>query len=364
MEFVFQFAITNAIKMEVSFVRQSLTLLNMKATIRDVAKAAGVSPSTVSRVLTKSAYVAEEKQEKVLEAIEKLNFQPNVVARSLRLKTSRIIGLLIPDITNPFFPEIAKGIEDAAHKNGYNIMLCNTENDVKKEMNYVELLKGRQADGLIIAKAGEELDHLKDTIRSGIPISFIDRPVNLDEADQIVSNNHLGMKIAVEKLYATGHRKIGLVAGPKHLRVADERFQGFRAGMLAQNLAINEKWIFHEVFSVSGGRSAGLKLLEMPAHPTAMICSSDVLAIGFIDSLFEAGFSVPEYMSVIGFDDINFTKYLKPKLTTIRQAKYEMGAKALELLLKRIKSKEESPEKIVLDVALEDRETVAKPRKK
>ncbi len=336
----------------------------MKATIRDVAKVAGVSPSTVSRVLTKSAYVAEEKEKRVLEAIEKLNFKPNVVARSLRLKTSRIIGLLIPDITNPFFPEIAKGIEDAAHKNGYNIMLCNTENDIKKERNYVELLKGRQADGLIIAKAGEELEHLIDTIRAGIPISFIDRPVDLADADQIVSNNCLGMKIAVEKLYESGHSQIGLVAGPKHLPVADERYQGFRAGLLAKKLTINEEWIFNELFSVNGGRNAGLKLLQMQDHPTAMICSSDVLAIGFIDSLSEAGFSVPEYMSVIGFDDINFTKYLKPKLTTIRQSKYEMGAKALELLLRRIKSKEIQPEKIILDVVLEDRETVAKPRRR
>lgn len=335
----------------------------MKPTIRDVAKEAGVSPSTVSRVLTKSAYVAEDKEKRVLEAIEKLNFRPNVVARSLRLKTTNTVGLLIPDITNPFFPEVAKGVEDVAHEKGYNIMLCNTENDDKKEKNYVELLKGRQVDGLIIAKAGEEFKHLQETIKSGVPISFIDRPVDVSGADQIISDNIQGMKLAVEKLYSLGHTKIGLISGPQDLHIVNERNIGFQKAMSNLELEINSDWLFSEKFSVNGGRNAAMKLLKQDNHPTAIICSSDVLAIGFIDSLIEAGFAVPEYMSVIGFDDISFTKYLRPKLTTIRQAKYEMGAKAFEMLLACINDKEINPKKIILDVEIKERETVTNPRK-
>jgi len=334
----------------------------MKSTIRDVAKEAGVSASTVSRVLTKSAYVAEDKEKRVLEAIAKLNFKPNVVARSLRLKTTRLIGLLIPDITNPFFPEVAKGVEDAAHREGYNIMLCNTENDIKKERSYIELLKGRQVDGLIIAKAGDEIVYLEEVVKGGIPISFIDRPVNLVNADQVLSDNRAGMKLAVEKLYSAGHRKIGFVAGPVHLKVANQRLQGFEEAMAGKRLATNPDWIFYEEFSVNGGRNAALKLMNLKEHPTAIITSSDVLAIGLIDSLIEAGLNVPQYISVVGFDDISFTKYLRPKLTTVKQAKYEMGAKAFELLLTRINNKDVFPEKIILPVELKERATVAKPR--
>lgn len=332
-------------------------------TIRDVAKEAGVSPSTVSRVLTKSAYVAEDKEQRVLDAIKKLNFKPNVVARSLRLKNSRIVGLLIPDITNPFFPEVAKGVEDAANKNGYNIMLCNTENDIKKEKNYVEVLKGRQVDGLIIARASDEISHLKEAIKAGIPISFIDRAVEFADGDQIVSNNRLGTKLAVEKLVKLGHKKIGLLAGPKHLRVADDRYKGFIDGMKTYNLEVYDNWIFHQMFSVVGGFKAALNVLGQKECPTAVVASSDVLAIGFIDCLLEHGYKIPEYISVIGFDDISFTKYLRPKLTTIRQEKYEMGSKAFNLLHQRINNDNLPAQSIVLDVELIDRETVSVPRK-
>lgn len=334
----------------------------MRPTIKDVAKKAGVSPSTVSRVLTGSANVAEDKRKLVLDAIEELGFKRNAVARSLRTRSTNIIGLIIPDITNPFFPEIAKGVEDAAHKLGYNVILCNSENSAYKEAFYLELLRERQVDGIILSGVGEASDQIYAAIDAGIPLVVLDRRLEGTEVDTVTTDNVAGGAMAARRLIQAGHRRIGFLGGPHNIAVSKDRFSGYRAALNEAGIDIEEQWIRFDGFSFEAGQRAAREFLEMPDPPTAVVASSDITAIGFIDTLISAGVAVPEHVSVVGFDDITFTAMLRPRLTTIRQPKYLIGETAVSLLYDRLQRSDKKAQQVVLGVELVERDTVAPPR--
>lgn len=334
----------------------------MRPTIKDVARKAGVSPSTVSRILTGSANVADDKRRLVLEAIDELGFRRNAVARSLRTRSTNIIGLIIPDITNPFFPEIAKGVEDAAHKLGYNVILCNSENSSYKEAFYVELLRERQVDGLILSGVGEASDQIRTAIDAGLPLVVLDRRLEGTDVDTVTTDNVAGGAMAARRLIQAGHRRIGFLGGPQGIAVSEDRFRGYLSALKETGIDAKEQWVRFDGFSFEAGQRAAREFLELPDPPTAAVASSDIAAIGFIDTLVSAGVAVPEYVSVVGFDDIAFTSMLRPRLTTIRQPKYLIGETAVSLLFDKLRRSDGRARQVVLGVELVERDTVAPPR--
>ncbi|SDZ61457.1 LacI family transcriptional regulator [Evansella caseinilytica] len=301
-------------------------------TIRDVAKHANVSAATVSRVLNKKGYVSKEAEEAVLTAIKELNFRPNAVARTLYNKSSRMIGLIVPDITNPFFPELARAVEDVALTYGYTVVLCNADGNVEKEHNYIEALKQKYVDGIILTT--NQLS-FSDEEEVGVPMVALDRIIG-SKIPTVVSSNEEGGAAAARHLIENGCRFLAHLRGPKGLATAEDRLSGFRKVVEQSGVA---NVIVEADFHFEKSEQVTAKLLEH--HPTidGIFASSDVSAAGAIKAATAMGKKVPDDLQVIGFDGIPFGEMLVPSLTTIAQPIYKMGAMAARLLIKLIENK-------------------------
>lgn len=319
-------------------------------TIKDVAREAGVSTSTVSRVLTESASVKEETRKKVELAIEKLKYSPNVIARSLRKKTSRTIGLIVPDISNPFFPDIAKGVEDRAREAGYNVILCNADDNPRKEVESIQLLKERQVDGVILVSSSTKGGHLQKF--DSMKIVLVDRELEDMEADTVLCDNIVGSYLATKHLVELGHRDIAIVTGPMELNITRDRLLGYKKALNEKNLEVKDNWIWKAGFSFDRGYNVTVENIKKGNIPTAIFASSDIAAVGVIAALEQYGLKVPDDVSVVGFDDIFLSTLIKPTLTTIAQPTYQMGKKAAELLVGRGKNKRKKAKRIVLPTRL------------
>lgn len=304
------------------------------STIKDVANEAEVSVATVSRVLNSNGYVNEVTRKKVLNAIKKLDYKPNAVARSLFKKQSKTIALIVPNITNPFFPEVARAIEDVMSSKDYTLILCNSDDQEEKEKKYFEMMKQKYVDGVIIVTSTLTPKHIE---KNGIPIVAVDRFI--DEDTPCVSvNNVEGARQAVRYLKATGCQKIAHIRGPENLCIADERFQGYL--MEVQN----ERW-FNGDFVINGNfdikTTTGVteKLLKQHLDIDGIFAGNDYMALGVIKAAIKLGKRVPEDLSVIGFDGINLSKLTNPEITTIAQPIYQIGYTAAEMLLDLIEGR-------------------------
>lgn len=327
-------------------------------TIRDVAKEAGVSISTVSRVLNNEDIVNEDTRKKVLEATKKLNYSPNLLARSLITKSTQLIGLIVPDITNPFFPELAKGVEITAHFYGYNVILCNTEANIQNEKKYLEMLQQRRIDGLIFLVFSQELEAQLKKLRPQLPIVLGELPSNDTRFDAVFTDNVLGVEKAVKHLIGLGHQKIGIVTGPLWLKSSQDKLQGFRNELLENRLNFDPQSIKESNSRLEGGYEAMKELLALPDRPTAVIFGNDLMAIGAMKALDEMKIKIPEDIAIVGYDDIPLASYSQPPLTTIAQPKFEIGRLTLELLLDKIEGKKGNEyEHIVLEPRLVIRES-------
>lgn len=329
-------------------------------TIRDVAKEAGVSISTVSRVLNNEDIVNEETKKKVLEATEKLNYSPNLMARSLITKSTRLLGLIVPDITNPFFPELAKGVEITAHYYGYNVILCNTEANIQSENKYVEMLLQHRIDGLIFMVFSKELEAQLKKLRPQLPIVLGELPSNDTRFDAVYTDNVLGARLAVKHLISLGHQRIAIVTGPLWLKSSQDKLQGYRNALLESILNYDPELVRESNSRLEGGYEAINQLMELPEHqrPTAVVFGNDLMAIGAMKALDEIGVKIPDDMAVVGYDDIPLASYSHPPLTTIAQPKFELGRLTLELLLDKIEQKKVMDyEHIVLEPRLVIRES-------
>lgn len=301
-------------------------------TIRDVAKHAQVSVATVSRVLNQKGYVSKKAEEVVLAAIKELDFRPNAVARTLYNKSSRMIGLIVPDITNPFFPELARAVEDVALAYGYTVVLCNADEDIQKERNYLEALKQKYVDGIILTTNQLTFSEVDEV---GVPMVALDRIIG-ENIPTVVSTNKKGAEMATHHLVESGCTFIAHLRGPKGLPTADERLSGFREVVEQTEVA---SVVVEADFHFEKSEKVTRELLMKHPSIDGIFASSDVTAAGAMKAIIKMGKRVPEDIQLIGFDGIPFGEMLVPSLTTIAQPIYEMGATAARLLIKLIEKK-------------------------
>jgi LacI family transcriptional regulator len=306
-------------------------------TIKDIAKQAGVSYATVSRALNNHPEINIDTRKKIMRIAEEYGYQPNAIAQGLVKKETNTIGLIIPDITNPFYPEVARGIEDAANETGYTLFLCNTNWKQQREENYLNVLRQKQVDGVIIAPASEKPEHLKKVIAHGAKnMVFISR-VNLGNVTSVLIDNVRGGRMAVEHLISKGYRKIAFVGGLNDISSNRERFQGYREALEIAGIKLNQAYIVGGDFKRESGHQATKWLLQLESRPDAIFAANDLLALGAIQALREQGLRIPEDMAVIGFDDIEFASLPEIQLTSVTQPKYDMGKLALQTLMMQMK---------------------------
>ncbi len=322
------------------------------ATIRDVAKLAGVSPATVSRVMNGTAKVDDDKRERVLDAIQKTGFQPNQLARALFKNSSGLVGLIVPNIDNPFFSELARIIEEEAFNRGYHIVLCSSDNNSEKELSNIRMLNQMKADGIILITNDK---HTGNMIKEAdLPVVVVDRHMT-DEGEiaYIESDNYHGGVLATEHLYECGCRNIVCLRGPQEYASGKLRFEGYRDVCKKYNL--KEMHIDAEYSYESGLKSAELLLKKYP-QVDGVVAANDIVAISTYKVLKSNGKRIPEDIQLVGFDDIKFSSLMTPELTTIRQPVEQMGRRAVEIICNYSEDKSYEKE-CVLDVELIERET-------
>ena len=320
------------------------------ATLRDVATAAGVHPATASRALNPGTrlLVSEETAQRVIEAAERLGYRPNSVARSLRTRRSHTIGVLIPDLNNPLFPPIIRGIEDRLAEHGYVALIGNTDADPGKERLVFDQMRARHVDGFALATATLNSPILAEAAKAGLPLVLMNRIAQDYPFSSVTVDNEQGVRAAVAHLVSLGHTRIGHIAGPQDVSTGAARLRGYQEAMGSHGLAIGPADIIYASgYTVEEGLRCSRELLEATDDLTAVVAANDMLAVGCYAALDELDLRCPEDMSVIGFNDMPFVDRLHPPLSTVRFPHTQLGAEAASLLIERIESGEGSPVKIL-----------------
>ncbi|MCU6432371.1 LacI family transcriptional regulator [Undibacterium sp. Jales W-56] len=306
------------------------------ATMKQVAEKARVSTTTVSHVINNTRVVSEDARERVLSVIQELRYIPSAVARSLKNDKTHTLGMMIPNNSNPYFAEVIQGIEDESFRLGYNIILCNSYDDPKKQAAYTRVLMEKRIDGLILVSSGIDLELTQLLADEAIPKVLVDREVPGVAADFIEADHEQGGYLATRYLLDLGHRRIACVAGPKTLLPSSDRVSGYLRALKEAGIDFNIDYLAHSDFTSQGGFSAFQQLLALPTRPTAIFASNDLMAIGGLCAAQQAGMRIPEELSVIGYDDIALASFSTPPLTTIAQPKHEIGVLTARVLVNRI----------------------------
>lgn len=306
------------------------------STIRDVAKRAGVAPITVSRVINRSRNVSEATRARVQEAIDELGYVPNRLARSLRLKRTHTLALVVTDITNPFWTTVVRGVEDAAQDAGFNVILCNTDECEAKQEQYLDILLQKRVDGIVLVPARASAKLVDWIQRQTTPVVVLDRRVPSVRADVVRGDSEGGAYQLVRHLLSLGHRQIAVLSGPKDVSTAADRVDGYCRALAEAGLEIRADWIRYGSFSQASGYEMAQQVLAASPRPTALFAINNFIAIGALRALRDAGLRVPEDMSVVTFDDRTSGLVTEPFLTVADQPAYEMGQKAADLLLTRL----------------------------
>jgi LacI family transcriptional regulator len=335
--------------------------LTRRPTIIDVARLAGVSKATVARVISGDHdLVRPQTRARVMDAAAKLGYERNAVAGSLRTDQTFMVALAIPDITNPFWPEIARGVQDTIESNGYATVMVNSDWSAEREQNYLGLVRRNRFDGLIINPATVSNAELK---RLNIPVVILGSGDNHPDFDAVGSASEQGALEALDYLYELGHRRIGLIAGRSQRNYGRSRYQSYLVFHARRQLPLQDELVVETNFSDEGGFRAMLQLLRLVHPPTAIFTANDILAIGALKAAKHAGLSVPEDLSIIGMDDIYAAATTSPTLTTVAKQKYETGVCAAKMLLERLaNSTIEQPRRTRLPCTLIKRGTTAPPR--
>jgi LacI family transcriptional regulator len=330
-------------------------------TIRDVAARAGVSSTTVSHVINNTRPVSAELRTRVEAAMAELGFQPNALARSLRRKQTRTLGMIVPDSANPFFAEVGRGIEDTSFAAGYSIILCNSDGARARELLYLDLLVQKQVDGVLLVPTGDHAELAARLRTRNIPVVVIDRDVSDTPIDRAHIDNVAGGYIATRHLLNLGHRRIGYIGGLPHLSPVPDRSAGYLRALQEACLPADDRLIVAGNFRDVGGYSGAQALFALPDPPTAIFAGNDLMAIGALAAARDAGIAVPADLSLVGFDDIHLAGYINPPLTTVAQPKYELGVVAAELLLARLAEPDLPPQRRLLQAHLVVRRSTAAP---
>ncbi len=329
----------------------------MSLTLKDIAKEAGVSYATVSRALSGHPEVNKITRKKIIKIAEKMGYQPNAIAQGLVKNETKTIGLIIPDITNPFFPAIARGVEEAAIEKGYSTFLCNTNWNKNIEKKYLNVLIQKQVDGLILTPSSESTTHLKFIEELSPPKVFINKIINNSDTS-IIIDNIKGAYQAVEHLINKGHKKIAYIGGEKYSTANKERLRGYKKAMQQNDLPVNNDYVKMKGFNRDSGYFIMKEMLLGESFEiTAVFSANDMLALGVIQAIRESNLKIPEDIAIVGFDDIEFASLPEIQLTTVSQPKYQMGQIAFDVLYEKLKGQKANERRIILEPSLVIRET-------
>ncbi|MEH7238728.1 LacI family DNA-binding transcriptional regulator [Bacillus sp. JJ1562] len=333
------------------------------ATIKDIAKIAGVSVTTVSRALNGYSDVNENTRKKIEKYARELNYSPNTLARSLVMNKSNTIGILVSglekeSVKDNFIIEILTGVNDFVSGTEYDLILFNTNSSKQREKTYTQLCNERKVDGIILQGIRIDDPYLKEVVEGDIPCVLIDIPITAKNVGYVTTNNKIGAKNAVKHLIELGHTNIGLVNGHEFAYVSQERLEGYKEALLEANIHVNQDYIVNGNFREESAKQVVKKLLENKTEITALFCASDLMAIGAMNAAKEMNRSVPEDLSIIGYDDILQSSYVSPRLTTVAQNKFELGFQAAKLLLEMLEEKDCAKE-VVLESSLIVRDSTA-----
>lgn len=334
----------------------------MKPTIYDIARLAGVSTATVSKVFNQRGSISEETKKKIMQISKELNYQPSVVASALTGKKTYTIGLLIPDLVNPFFAEMTRNVEDRAHELGFNLVICNTDNDMQKEMTYIQLLRQKSVDGIIIATGVRNDKLLKELVHEQIPIALIAREMSVLTASTVLVDDFAGGYGAASYLAGLGHKRIAVIAENLSLASSKERVKGYRYALEEAGLVYDEAYVKESDFSLEGGSRAASELLDEAEPPTAIFACNDLLAIGAIQAAKQRGIRIPEQLSIVGFDNTILAAISDPPLTTIAQPIQAMGQQVVDLITGEINNPKAIKQRIVLLPELIVRDSAQRPK--
>ena len=328
------------------------------ATIKDVARAARVSVTTVSHVVNKTRFVSEDGRNRVEQAIRELGYVPSAVARSLQRSATNTLGMLIPNSSNPYFAEIVRGIEDRCFGAGYNLVLCNTDDEPRRQGMVLQVLAERRVDGLIVVSSGEDpaLPDLLAGLR--MPTVMVDREIDTLPCDLVETAHMQGALLAVQHLTALGHRRIACIGGPAGVATADQRAEGWRMALAGLGLP-SAGLLQPGDFTSEGGYAAMHAILRRTPRPSAVFVANDLMAIGALCAAHECGVAVPDELSLVGFDDIELARFACPPLTTVAQPKQRIAAMAVDMLLERIEGRRQDVRKVVLQPELRVRASTA-----
>jgi len=307
-------------------------------TLKDISELAGVAPITVSRVINNDKYVKAETREKILRIIREKGYHPNFAARSLVLKKTKIIGLMVADLENPFFSRLTRGVIQTAENNGYNIITCESKFDNSIGKKYLNMLMDKGIDGLLLANMNVSTDTINDLRRRRIPFVLLTCRMEMPDVNYAIADDYQGGRLAADYIIKLGHKNIAFLKGPD-ISSSNERFLAYKREMEKNNLEIKDYFISEEVINQYGGYKVTTKLLKEHKDITAIIAINDFVAIGALEAILDLGLSVPENVSLIGYDNINFTKLLKVPLTTINYPKYRCGVAGTKMLLNMLNSK-------------------------
>ena len=334
---------------------------NQATTIKDVAKLAGVSVATVSRVLSDHSYVRDEVRWRVQKAIAELSYRPNRVARSLRAQRSKFIGLIISDIENPFYTALVRAVEDVAYARQYSLLLCNSDEDPEKERVYIEFMRDEQVAGVITSPTAENLTSLQVLIDAKIPVVAVDRRAKQTPVDTVMLDHAKSAYLLANHLVVQGHTRIGMVIGSTTTTSGRERKRGFLKALKEAGVTPDPE-LMREVKPVEeAGFQAVLALLSQPQPPTALFIGNNLLTIGALKAIQQKKLRIPRDISLVGHDELPWMSLLAPGITVVAQPVYDLGRQAMDLLMARIKGDTQPPREIKLDPTLIIRQSVGHP---
>jgi LacI family transcriptional regulator len=326
-------------------------------TIQDVARAAEVSPATVSRVLNTPQGVSEELRRRVLAAVEELGYRPNSQARSLRTRATRVLGVIVSDVPNPFFTSMVRGVEDAAQESGYSVMLANTDEDLAKEQRYLEVFAAEQIAGVVLAPASVTATRIDVLSSRGIPAVTFDRRMRTADLDRVTVNNRRAAEKATEHLIEQGCRRIAFISGRPGISTASERLAGYQAGLRRAGLPVEPGLVADGGFRVGGGRDAAAWLLGQDPRPDGLLVANNLMTVGAVEALDDLHVRMPDDLALVGFDDLGWAVDMRSRVSTVNQPTYDIGRRATELLLGRVQGERSPARSIVLPTTLTVRES-------
>lgn len=322
------------------------------ATIKDVAKAAGVSTATVSRVINNASSVRPEIRERVMRAVKELDFKPNQLARGLKMDVTHTIAIIISDISNPFFMSITREIERKVNESGYILIMVSTDDDPEKERMYIKVMNEKRVDGIVISSTGKNEDYLNSIKESGIPVVFIDRKPFRHKFDSVYVDKSHAMYDITRHLIEKGHKRIALVSGPKYIMTNFDRFTGYARALYEANILLDNNLVMYGTFSEEYGREAFRNIIEMSKRPTVIVSGSVKITRGILIEAKKMGVNIPEDISLVSYGNIDMNELITPSLTYVESLNEKIGTIAGNIILERIRNPRGDVREVVLDAKL------------